>query len=353
MGDLRQLVEQAKQSELFTSPHLATDLARFLDERADQIRALAAEAVSSSVEQIYFVGSGGSWSNMFSGKYLMDRFTTIPADAVTSYELTWRNPPRLNAKAWVFLASYSGSTEDTVAALRHAKSKGARTIALARRRASVMAREADVVIDYESTALYLLPLAAVYLFALEVARLQGRADAVTVLDGLASLPPVLGRVYRESEARAAELAEQYADSSLMYVVAAGPLYGLAYKFALTVFMENIRIHGSVIESAEFRHGPVEMLDRQRADMVFLLGTDETREMTQRVIDLVRGRKNVRTIVYDMADYPDVHPLMAPFVFLIPLEWFTVYSALRAGIHDLDERVFLGRGLLAKGQATWP
>jgi hypothetical protein len=76
-------------------------------------------------------------------------------------------------------------------------------------------------------------------------------------------------------------------------------------------------------------------------------------MTQRVIDLVRGRENVRTIVYDMADYLDVHPLLAPVVFLIPLEWFTVYSALRAGIHNLDDRVFLGRGLLAKGQATWP
>ncbi len=53
-------------------------------------------------------------------------------------------------------------------------------------------------------------------------------------------------------------------------------------------------------------------------------------MTQRVLDTVRKRPNVRTIVYDMADYPDVHPLLAPFVLLIPLQWFVVYSALRAG-----------------------
>jgi fructoselysine-6-P-deglycase FrlB-like protein len=353
MADLKQLVEQAKQSELFTAPRLEHDLAVFLSESASQIKALAAEAVAVGVEHVYFVGSGGSWSNMYSGKYLLDRFTTLPSDVLTSYELTWRNPPRLNEKAWVFLASYSGGTEDTVAAFRHAKSKGARTIAIVKRRPSIMAQEADIVIDYNSTALYILPLASVYLFALEVARLQGRAEASPILDGLMALPPVLGRVYRESEARAAELAQQYADSALFYVVAAGPLYGLAYKFALTVFMENIRIHGSVVESAEFRHGPVEMLGRQRADMVFLLGTDETREMTRRVIDLVRTRDNVRTIVYDMADYPNVHPMLAPFVFLIPLQWFTVYSALLAGIHNLDERVFMGRGVLAKGQATWP
>jgi fructoselysine-6-P-deglycase FrlB-like protein len=353
MDELRQLVERAKQSELFTSPRLEADLAAFLAERAASIKALAAEAVSSGVEHIYFVGSGGSWSNMYSGKYLLDRFSTLPADVLTSYDLIWRDSPRLTENAWVFLASYSGNTEDTVAAMRHARTKGARTIAITRRRASVMAREADHMIDYDSTALYIIPLATVYLFALEVARLQGRNDVVPILDGVAALPPVLGRVYRDSEADAAGLAQAYADTSLLYVVAAGPLYGLAYKFALTVFMENMRVHGSVIDSAEFRHGPVEMLDRQRADMVFLLGTDETRDMTQRIINLVQTRDSVRTIIYDMADYPGIHPLLAPFVLLIPLQWFTVYSALLRGIHDLDERAFMGRGLLAKGQATWP
>jgi fructoselysine 6-phosphate deglycase len=353
MKELKQLVEQAKRSELFTAPRLEADLAVFLDEQAATIAALSAEAVSSGVEHIYFVGSGGSWSNMYSGKYLLDRFSTLSADAFTSYELIWRDPARLNERAWVFLASYSGNTEDTVAALRHAKAKGARTIAIVRRRECVMAREADVVIDYESTALYSIPLATVYLFALEVARLHDDTNMAPVQEGLLALPPVLGQVYREAEARAAQLAQTFADSSLLYVVAAGPLYGLAYKFALTVFMENIRIHGSVIESAEFRHGPVEMLGRQGADMVFLLGADETRAMTQRAIDLVQSRDGVRTIVYDVADFPAVHPLLAPFVLLIPLQWFTVYAALLAGIHDLDERVFMGRGILAKGQATWP
>jgi len=253
----------------------------------------------------------------------------------------------------VFAATYSGNTEDTVAGLRYAKSRGARTIGIARRRDCAIAREADAMIDYDSTALYILPLAAVYLFALEVARLGGYDGAAPAIEGLRGLPPVLGRIYRDSQPRAEALSAQFADSTLLYAIAAGPLYGLAYKFALTVFMENIRIHGSVIASDEFRHGPVEMLDRQRADMVFLLGTDDTRAMTQRVLDLVSGRDNVRTIVYDVAEHADVHPLLAPFVLLIPLQWFVVYSALRAGIHDLDERVFMGRGILSQGGANWP
>jgi fructoselysine 6-phosphate deglycase len=353
MTDLKQLVEQAKRSELFTAPRLEADLAAFLAEQTGPIKQLAAEAVASGIEHIYFVGSGGSWSAMYSGAYLLNRFSTLTAEALTGYDLIHRDPPRLNANAWVFVASYSGNTEDTVAALRFAKSRGARTIGIARRNECTIASEADTMIDYASTALYILPLAAVYLFALEVARLRGRDDVIPVLDGLAALPSVLGRVYRDTESRAESLSEQFSDASLLYTVAAGPLYGLAYKFALTVFMENIRIHGSVIASDEFRHGPVEMLDRQQADMVFLLGTDDTRAMTQRVLDLVQARGTVRTIVYDMADYDDVHPLLAPFVLLIPLQWFVVYATLRAGIHDLDARAFMGRGVLSQGGATWP
>jgi fructoselysine-6-P-deglycase FrlB-like protein len=352
MTDMTSLIAQAKQSELFTAPHLEADLAAFLAEQSERITALAAEAVARGVRHVYFVGSGGSWSALYSGAYLLNRFSTLPAEALTGYDLIHRAPRRLDANAWVFVASYSGNTEDTVAGMRFAKSRGARVIGIARRRDGAIARETDIVIDYDSTALYILPLAAVYLFALEVARLGGYADA-TAIEGLRALPPVLGRVYRETQARAELLSAQFADSTLLYAIAAGPLYGLAYKFALTVFMENIRIHSSVIASDEFRHGPVEMLDRQRADMVFLLGTDDTRPMTQRVLDLVSGRDNVRTIVYDVAEHADVHPLLSPFALLIPLQWFVVYSALRAGIHDLDERAFMGHGILAQGGASWP
>jgi fructoselysine-6-P-deglycase FrlB-like protein len=59
-------------------------------------------------------------------------------------------------------------------------------------------------------------------------------------------------------------------------------------------------------------------------------------------------------VFDVAAYPDLHPLLAPFVLLVPLQWFTVYSAILRGVLDLDERVFMGHRVLATGpDATWP
>ena len=80
----------------------------------------------------------------------------------------------------MFVASYSGATEDTLAALRHAREAGARTVALVSSADSTIGREADVAIAYDSTALYALPMAAVTLFALEWAPLEGSGEAAEI-----------------------------------------------------------------------------------------------------------------------------------------------------------------------------
>ena len=351
--DLQQLVDKARKSLLFTAPILEPDLTRFLRDQAKHLRDLARRAIDEKVNHIYWVGSGNSWCNLYSGKYLLDRFTNLPSDYYPSYELVWRDPANLNQKAWVFLASYSGATEDTVAALRHAKQRGAHTVALVNTADSLMGQEADEVIAYQSPALYILPLAAAYLFALEMAKLNGVENVAKIEQDLLALPPLLGKLYMVEEERARQLAGQFVDEKLFYVLGSGPLYGLAYKFGLTVFMENMRIHGSFIETSEFRHGPAEMLEHKDPAMVFLLGTDESRTVGERVIELAQAQ-NARLITYDFADYGSLHPMLAPFVLMVPLQWFAVYSALMRGITDLDERVYMGRGLMAQGQGvTWP
>jgi fructoselysine 6-phosphate deglycase len=352
MPDIRPLVEQARKSELFTAPILEADTARFLAEHGERIREMARRDRRAGVSHVYFVGSGGSYANMHTGAYLMRRFTTVPADAMLSYQLVWEAPRALGPGAVAFFASYSGATEDTLAALRFARSKGARTIAIVKSADSPMGREADDVIAHGSIDLYGMPLATAYLYALEHARADGWAPATDVLAALNDLPPLLGAAYRSAEAPAEALAHRLLPSQVMYCLGSGVNYGLAYKFALTVFMENIRVHGSFIESSEFRHGPAEMLERQRPDMFFLLGDDETRAMSERSMTVARDR-GATVIPIDVRDYPGVHPLLSPFVLLVPLQWFVVYSAILRGITDLDERVLMGRRILSEGGAVWP
>jgi fructoselysine 6-phosphate deglycase len=351
--ELDQYVEQAVQSALFTAPVLGPDLEKFLAQHGPAIRKLAQEAIEQGIEHIYWVGSGNSWVNLYSGKYLLDKFTNFTSDCYVSYEFIWRNPVRLNKKAWVFLASFSGSTEDTLAALRHAKSHQARTIAFVNKADTVMGREADDVIAYNSKALYILPLAGAYMFSLEVARLQGTAGVDEIIAGLAALPKLLTQQYIDEKERTRKLAEQFKDESLFYTLGSGPLYGLAYKFGLTVFMENMRVNGSFMDATEFRHGPAEMFDRHKPAIVILMGTDESRPVVERVCKLCRDN-GAHLLIFDMADYPGVHPLLAPFVLMIPLQWFAVWSSLMRGITDLDERVLMGHGIMGRGQGvTWP
>lgn len=345
-------LEQAIASDFFTAKVLEADLARLLRERGDEVRELAARLREQGIARVFLVGCGGSYALLYSGEYLLNRFSTVPAQALTAYEFTGRASAAVDERALVVLASYSGETEDAVAALRFAREHGATTLSFTRTLENTLARDSTHAIPYQSIALYAAPLLLLYLLCLEWARLAGDATATEVLGALDRLPAALGRVYRESAAPARAHAERLRDATLLYVIAAGALYGLGYKFALTVFMENIRVHGSIIHSAEFRHGPNEMLDRNTAPMVFLLANDEQREMGQRVLSFVQGQ-GVETVVFDAAEYAEIHPLLAPFALLIPLEWFTVYSCALRGITALDERIFMGKGILAKPGIIWP
>ncbi len=346
-------LDQAIASDFFTAKVLESDLARLYRERGDELRQLAARLRAQGIARIFFVGCGGSYALLYSGEYLFNRLTRLPAQALTAYEFTGRASPAVDHEALVVLASYSGDTEDAVAALRFARERGATTLAFTKTLDNTMAREATHAVPYESIALYAAPLLMVYLLSLEWARLDGSTAVPEALAALEGLPAALGDVYRASEAPARAHAERLREASVFYVLAAGGLYGLGYKFALTVFMENIRAHGSIVHSAEFRHGPNEMLDRTTAPMVFLLADDEQREIAERVLAFVRAQ-GVDTVVFDAAaDAPQVHPLLAPFVLLAPLEWFTVYSCALRGITDLDERIFMGKGILAKPGSSWP
>jgi fructoselysine-6-P-deglycase FrlB-like protein len=349
---LDEFLANAKKSVLFTSPVMEKDLSDFLSEQTARIKALAEQALSSGIKQIYWVGSGNSWCNLYSGDYIMNRLTDIPSTYYRSYDFIWANPSRLDKDTLVILASFSGNTEDTVAALRFANAKGATTVSFTSKADSILAREADEPIVYNSNALFILPLAGAFIFSLEVARIQGR-DVEGLYEQLERIPKVLGKIYAEEESRALRLAGKYRDCDLFYVLASGASYALGYKFGLTVFMENMRINASFMETSEFRHGPAEMLDDFKPVMVFLVGTDESREMSERVIRIAESN-GAEVIRFDARDYGDFDPLFSPFLLMVPLQWFAVYSAYYRGIFDLDERVLMGRGKMSSGsQITWP
>jgi fructoselysine-6-P-deglycase FrlB-like protein len=347
MNELAEHVEAARASTYFSGARLADDLGRFLDSRADDARQLG-ESLKGA-DRLYLVGGGGSLATLMTAKLIFDRLTAVPTEAISGYELIWRDPIGLDGDSTAVFASYSGETEDTVAAFRRAKERGARTVALVNTLDCTLGREADVAIPWESAAIFEAPLAALALAAGEAA--AHRHDEATALtDSLLGAPTVIEAAVAAEAQRAEALARRFLNSRHMYVLGAGPLAPLAYKVALTVVMENIRIGGTFCDAMEFRHGPAEALERSQVDAMVLLGTDDSRSVTQGTLAFLEAQ-GARTLVYDATEYGDIHPLLTPLVLNSITQWFIVYSAILRGITDLDARVFMGHGVLT--DAPWP
>ena len=95
-----------------------------------------------------------------------------------------------------------------------------------------------------------------------------------------------------------------------------------------------------------------MLDHHKPAFVVLTADDESRELSDRVVALLKDRA-VPLMIFDAKDHP-FDALFAPFVLMIPLQCFAVFSTYHRGIYNLDERALMGHGIMGKGKGvTWP
>jgi fructoselysine-6-P-deglycase FrlB-like protein len=345
-------LRDAAGSDYFTGARIAEDLPALLERRGAAARSLA-DLIDPEVNTLYLVGSGGSYADMLQAKYVFDALTDVRTEVLTSYEVLWRAPRLLDERAVYIVASLSGETEDAVAAMGYATARGANTVSLVRSEDSTLGRTAKFVVPFDSAACYEGPVVLLALLAGELAARSGRTDARDEIESsLASLPGILARAVDDELIAAEAKAEEFLSSNHMYVLGAGALSALAYKVALTVVMENIRIAGTYCDASEFRHGPAEALDRTRPDMMFLVGTDAARGVTLSVIELCKSR-GARVLIYDAANYPGVHPLLSGLLVNSLTQCFVVHSAIKRGILNLDERVFMGHGVLGGPDARWP
>lgn len=351
MENLEALVASAKGSLYFSGARIWSDLRDF-DRQADACREIGSETIPAA-ERIVLTGSGGSYATLLTAKYVLDRVLEVPIEVVTSNELVWRSARGLGPESLVVLATYSGETADAVTALEAAKAKGARTVGIVGKGDSTIGRGADRAVAYENGSIYELPIVALIRMAGAAADPAGAEEVGRLEATLRLLPDRLEALLAEEEARAEARARRFLWATHLSVLGAGPLSPLAYKVALTVVMENIRIAATYCDASEFRHGPAEAMERLRPAMMFLVGTDESRPTTLAALEFCR-EQGAETLVYDAADYgDDVHPLLTSLVMNSYTQWFTVYSAILRGITDLDDRVFMGHGVLNQMGAQWP
>ena len=307
-----------------------------------------------SLQNIHIVACGTAYHAGLVGKRVIETLTRVPVEVDIASEYRYRNPI-ITDKTLVVVISQSGETADTLAALREAKRRGARVVAITNVVGSSVAREADDVIvtwagpeiAVASTKAYSSQLIALYLFGLYLAQTLGTQEAVTIRDLLAELRKLPEQVEailaRSGEIK--EFAGQIARHKNLFFIGRGMDYAVVQEGSLKL-KEISYIHSEAYAAGELKHGTLALIE-EGIPVIALATQEDVFEKTlsnikevaargARVIgiagegdtELIKAADQVFTI-------PRTHPLFTAALSVVPLQLLAYYTALALG-HDVDK-----------------
>jgi glucosamine--fructose-6-phosphate aminotransferase (isomerizing) len=310
------------------------------------------------VEKVVVLACGTSWHAGLVGKFLIEELAQLPVEVDYGSEYRYRNPV-IDDRSLAVVITQSGETADTLAALREAKRKGARSVAVCNVVGSMATREADGTIythagpeiGVASTKAFTSQLVALYLLALNLAQarrtLQAQ-DARVHIEGLLRLPQILEWTLKASAGVEAIAKSLHQQRDFLYL-GRGINYPIALEGALKL-KEISYIHAEGYPAGEMKHGPIALIDENMPvvaivprDHVFekMLGNiQEAKARGGAVIAVTNGGdEGVRDLLNPATDFlitlPTVHRLLTPVVFVLPLQLLAYHMAVRRGA-DVDQ-----------------
>ncbi|MGG1396965.1 SIS domain-containing protein [Bacillus salipaludis] len=257
-----------------------------------------------TINHVYFVACGGSSAIMYPNKYILDREAiNLTSDVYSSNEFIHRNPRKLGENSLVVLCSMSGTTPETVKAAEFARQKGALTVGFTNEPTSPLAQESEFVIKYfwgaESVASN-TNLGLLYQLTFGVLNvLEGNDKFDKVINSLSNLQTVFEKAAKQYESKALQFGQEYKDEKVIYTMASGANYGIAYSYAICILMEMQWIHSNAVHAGEYFHGPFEIIDKD-VPFIILLGLDETRPLDERALDFSK-KYGEKLVVLDAKD----------------------------------------------------
>ncbi|MBR2352899.1 MAG: glutamine--fructose-6-phosphate transaminase (isomerizing) [Clostridia bacterium] len=241
---------------------------RIRDGFVDFSHELPDDTFLGSVKRLHIVACGTAMHAGLVGKSLIERYARLPVNVEIASEFRYRDPI-LEKDDLVVLISQSGETADTLAALRHAKSKGIRTLAIVNVIGSSVAREADDVlytragpeIAVASTKAYSVQCSLLYLLALRLAKLRN-----TMTDGqiaelsdllLHNVPELIERTLEQSEI-VRRVASTIKDAEHIFYIGRDIDSSLCTEASLKL-KEISYIHSEAYASGELKHGTISLV----------------------------------------------------------------------------------------------
>lgn len=323
-----------------------------LTKAQSQVEKILEAFKEKTINSVFYVACGGSSALMYPSKYFIDReSSSITAEIYSSNEFIYRNPKSLGESSLVILCSHKGKTPETTEAAHFAKSKGALVVSLMYVDTAPLADESDFIVNYSwappgeldplpeimnYSILYRLSMGLLYVQ-------EGNELYMKLLSSLENMDTVLEKAKSQCLAAAKDFAAKYKDEKIIYTMASGSNYGIAYSFAICILMEMQWIHSHAIHAGEFFHGPFEILDKN-VPFVLLMGLDETRPMEERALKFLKEHGD-KTVVVDAKQFDlsgineEVKGYIAPLVMNLVLRVYAVELSKATG-HPLEDRRYM-------------
>ena len=307
-----------------------------------------------NLNKIYIVACGTAYHAGVVGKYVIEKLARIPVELDIASEFKYRDPI-MDKNTLMIVISQSGETADTMSALRLAKSKGARVIAVTNVVGSAASREADDVlytwagpeIAVASTKAYVTQLIAMYIIALFFAQNKetlSNDEIEEIKTAMMELPEKAEKVLENKETVQKFTAKTYMHKD-MFFIGRGLDYAVALEGSLKL-KEISYIHSDAYPAGELKHGPIALMEE--GTIVIALATQEEvfdktvsniKEITTRGAKVFAfapvGHTEIEKSVFSVTYIPKVMDILAPVISVIPLQLLSYYMAIQKGC-DVDK-----------------
>jgi glutamine---fructose-6-phosphate transaminase (isomerizing) len=305
------------------------------------------------IDRFLFCACGTAWHACLVAEHLIERFARIPVEVDYASEFRYRNTP-LHSNTLFMVVSQSGETIDTLAALREAKRKGYKALAINNVVGSTIAREADggiyqhvgPEIGVASTKAFTSQCMLGAMVALYLARMRDMsfADGVRYVNALKGAPDLVRKALEQAD-HIREVANRFAHYTDMLFLGRLSLFPLALEGALKL-KEISYIHAEGYPAAEMKHGPIALIS-EKCPSVFFAPAGEIFPKIVSSMQEIKARKGpIIAIVTEgselppgLADevitIPDCHEAVLPMVAAVPVQLLSYYIAVARGC-DVDK-----------------
>ena len=348
--------EHFMMKEIHEQPRAVTDTVNSVvkDGRIDLSQVGLTEEEIRGISQIYIVACGSAYHVGVTAQYVMEDLAKIPVRVELASEFRYRKP-LLDEKGLVIIISQSGETADSLAALREAKSRGIRTLAIVNVVGSSIAREADNVfytlagpeIAVATTKAYSTQLIASYVLAIEFARVRGTIDGEEcgrLLEELTALPDKIQKILEDKE-RIQWFAAKQAAARDIFFIGRGIDYAICLEGSLKM-KEISYIHSEAYAAGELKHGTISLIE----DGTLVVGVLTQRELYEKTVsNMVECKSRGAYLMgltsygnYDIEDtvdftvyVPKTDAHFAASLAVIPLQLLGYYVSVAKGL-DIDK-----------------